>query len=597
MNYLKEEIPDSQSPDEEQELYGFYIYGGKYFTNEYKSKRMIKIELSNFCGESLFHLVNGTNNSKRIIKIQRNTGEKHIIEVQSSEMKMETFKVILKSKQCSFLGKINDLERIFVRWMDNEIQASIIETLGWNPEHQVYAFANAVFTGKNKTLEVNEVGIIDDPDDEKKKYYLPAFGMAQMNNQDYEGERKFIYIEGDLNFQQYSKLYFEAFETNGGIAVLFLILSVFWDIVSDLVGFFPFMFLFGAYGTGKTALVEKLLRVFGKDFKGIPLNNATQVALSRTIASRNNSIFYLKEYTKETDEINQNLFLTAYDGSGRATGVKSNDNRTKVAMVKSAMVLDGNELPTQKTAVLSRMILLNFEKNQFSTEQDNAFKKLEKIQDNGFGKVLTDILQHREYFRENFKKTFDLNMQELRETILADFAERTVKHVALLLVPARLLINKLQFPFSFDKITAAVVDNATEQNRLLKQTDEITIFWTAFAWGVTHENLTEYKDDLMNKKRSQFRIKWDESNEPILQIKLSGIFPEYVKYCKNNGERYLDNNSLKMLLTSKSYEPFIPSKQKKRGNAYTDFNFGSCYQFRLQSSDNGYSINEVEINM
>ncbi|MGD9930047.1 MAG: hypothetical protein AB7U05_08505 [Mangrovibacterium sp.] len=361
MDYLKL-IPDSKEPDQHFNIHGFYISNGKYFTYEIQRKNKIKIELSNFVGESLFHLVNGTNNTKRIIKIQRSTGETVIVEVQSSEMKLDSFETILKSKQCTFYGNTYQLKRIFANWMDNEVQAHFIETLGWNPEHQVYAFANAVFTSTNRLLPVNEVGIIDDPDNKSKSYYLPAYGLAHLNNQDYDTERKFIYIDGGVQFKEYAKLYFEAFESNGGIALLFMILSVFWDVVFDQIGFFPFLFLFGAYGTGKTSMVEFLLRVFGKDFKGIPLNNATQVALSRTIASRNNSIFYLKEYTKETDEFNQDLFLTAYDGSGRATGIKTNDNKTKVAMVKSAMMIDGNELPTQKTAVLSRMILLHFEK-------------------------------------------------------------------------------------------------------------------------------------------------------------------------------------------------------------------------------------------
>ncbi|NQU88183.1 MAG: DUF927 domain-containing protein [Mariniphaga sp.] len=597
MDYLVP-IPDTTETEEHLKICGFYIYGSKYFTKEYKGKHKVKIELSNFVAEGLFHLINGTNNSKRIIKIQRNTGEISVVEVQSSEMKIESFETILKSKQCTFLGNTYQLKRIFANWMDHEIQATIIETLGFNPEHKIYAFSNGVFTPAGKLINVNDVGIVEDPDT-NNKYYLPAFGLAHRNNADYEGERKFLYIEGDLNFQKWAKLYFEAYETNGGIAILFLILSAFWDIVFDQVGFFPFLFLFGAYGTGKTSLVESLLRVFGKDYIGIPLNNATQVGLSRTIASRNNTIFYLKEYTPETDEANQDLILTAYDGSGRVTGIKSNDNKTRAAQVKSAIIFDGNHLPTQKTAVLSRMILLNFESNKFTYKQRKAFAGLESIKDKGFGKVLTDILQHREYFRKGFKRVFDENMKELREMVKADFSERTLKHVALILAPAKLMSKKLQFPFEFNHITNVVYYNAVEQNILLKQTDELTIFWNAFAYGIKNGNLIEFKRDGYNnnKKQSHYNLKSKDAEETILQIKLPGLFPEYIKYCKNNGQRYMDLNSLKMLLTSKSYQPFIPNLQNKRGASYTDFYFGSCYQFRLEKSENVFSIAEVELNL
>ena len=594
MDY-KEKIPDSLNSAKDFENYGFYILNGKYYTYEIRGKNVNNIELSNFVAESLFHLLNGTNNTKRIIKIQRNTGEISINEIQSSEMKLDPLETILKSNQCTFYGNTYQLKRIIAKWMDSEVQAHNIETLGYNPEHNVYAFSNAVFTNKNKLLNVNNVGIIKDSGSEKN-YYLPAFGIAQLNNQDYEGERKFQFIPGTLNFNEWAKLYYEAFETNGAIAILFLILSVFWDIVFNQVGFFPFLFLFGAYGTGKTKLTEFLLRVLGKDYLGIPLNNATQVGLTRSIASRNNSIFYLKEYTPETDESNQDLILTAYDGSGRVTGIKTNDNKTRIAAVKSAIIFDGNHLPAQKTAVLSRMILLDFQKNKFSTQQKIAYGKLENIQDDGFGFVLTDILKHREYISENFKRVFDENKSELTKELPENFSDRTLNHVAVILAPVKLLIKKLKFPFSFKEITRAVVENAINQNNLLKQTDEITIFWQAFAYGIKNGTLVKFGEVFNNNKNSHYNFKRTKAFEDILQIKLQSIYPEYVKYCKNNSLRFLDSNSLRMLITSTANKAFIPNQQKKPGNAYVDKYFGSCYQFWLEENGIGFTINDVEIN-
>lgn len=587
-------IVDSNDPEEDFRELGFYISTGKYYTYQFSKDKKTEVELANFAGESLVHLVNGTNNTRRIIKLQRYTGEIVLVEVQSSELKPDSFEVILKSNRCTFYGSAYQLKRVFAHWMDLESQANIIEILGWNKEHEVYAFSNAVFTKENKMLHVNEYGIIDDPNS-NKRYYLPAYGLANKENPDYEGERKFLYQEGDLNFEDYSKLYVDAFESNGGIAILYLILSTFWDVVFDQVGFFPFLFLFGAYGTGKTKTVEFLLRVFGKDFKGIPLNNSTGVALSRTMSSRRNTIFYLKEYTNDTEASNQDLLLTAYDGTGRSTGIKSNDNRTRSAMVSSSLILDGNELPTQKSAVLSRMILLNFENNQFSSKQKEAFSELERLQTNGFGKVLTDILQHREYFATEFGKTFNENRKELEKIFPVDFAERTMKHVALLLTPAKLLESKLQFPFSFEDITQEVVNNAIEQNRLLKDTSETSIFWNSLVWGIKNNSLIEFRPDLQgaNPKHAHYRVKYAEN---ILQIKLQSIYPEYVRYCKNNNVRFLDFNSLRMLLTSKSNPDFIPSNQKGRGVYYTDTYFRSCYQFQMKEENNTKSISGIEIN-
>ena len=600
MEYL---VPDTPDQKEHFHEYGFYVQGMKYYTFMVKSTRngtnYSPQVISNFTGKSLYHLVNGTKNSRRIIQIQRCTGEIHNVEIESCEMRPDSFETILKSKQCSFLGNSIQLKQIFIYWMDQEIEAKIIETLGWNQEHQIYAFANALITPGGSVMYADENGITQDLKNRNQRFYLPAYAVANQSNPDFETTRKFVYVPGSIDFQGWAGLFYAAFEGNGGITILFLILSLYWDIVFEQVGFFPFLFLFGAYGTGKTATVESLLRVFGKDYLGVPLNKSTQAGLSRLIASRCNSIFYLKEYTKETDEANQDLFLSAYDGSGRATGIKSQDNRTRVALTKSAIILDGNELPTQKTAVLSRMILLIFENNTFSIQQRNAFSELQQIQDNGFGNVVKEILLNRKHFCEGFKRVFDENLQSLRSELSESFAERTVKHIALLLAPARLLMDKLHFPFSYSEIKSAILENATEQNRLLQQTNEITTFWQSFAHGIKTGMLVEFRREPYdsNLKQAHFHVKREGLDDIILQIKLPMIFPEYTKYCRNNNQRSLDINSLRMLLTSKANPEFIPNTQKGRWAAYNDFHFKSCYQFHVTNHDNTYTISGVELNI
>lgn len=596
---IKEKIPNSNDESKSLEENGFYISNGKYFTKEFHGKTSVTVELSNFVGKSLFHLVDGSNNTKRIIQIQRNTGETYLIEVKSSEMKIDPFETIMKSIQCTFFGNGYHLKKIMANWMNSEVNVNSIEIMGYNREHDIYVFSNGVFTDSNKFISVNEAGIADLPD-RGEKYYIPSFGLANINNPDFDQDRKFLFIAGSLNFEKWSSLYYDAFQTNGGIGILYLILSVFWDIIMEEVGFFPFLFLFGAFGTGKTKLVEYLLRIFGNDFKGISLGKSSSIGLSRTIASRNNSIFYLKEYTPETDLENQDLLLCAYDGAGRATGIKSNDNRTRVSQVKSAIILDGNHLPTSKTAVLSRMILLNAENNKYSVEQQKAYNELEAMHSCGFGLVFSEINELRSYFKNHFKTMYFENVRELRKTLNSDFAERTLKHVALILAPVKILQKQLNFPFTFEEIKSEVIDNANEQNKLLNETDEITIFWQAVSFLIKNNVLTEFRRDKLgdNLKISHYNIKHEGAGETIFQIKPKSIFPEYVKYCRNNNIRSTDYNTLIKLLTSKANPHFIqPTAQSDRGRSYTDFYFKSCYQFRVEKSENTININNVEIDL
>ncbi|NQU53002.1 MAG: DUF927 domain-containing protein [Bacteroidetes bacterium] len=593
MDYT-DKIPDSKNPSEDQKKNGFFIENGKYFLEETRGKGTRTKELSNFVMQSVFHLNNGTNNSKRIIKIQRYTGETNFIEVYSSEMKLATFETILKSNRCTFIGGTENLNLIFSRLMDDESEAFYIDVLGYIPEHNIYAFADSVITQSNQVEKVNELGIISDTN-ENKSYYLPSFGIANINDASHDTNRLYSFRPGNLTFESWAKYYFQSFESNGIIGILFLILSVFRDIVFNQVGFFPFLFLHGDYGTGKTSFVERLLSVFGKDTIGTALNNATITALSRIVSTRLNSLFYFKEYTSDTEENAQDFILTAYDGAGRTTGVKSNDNRTQSLVIKSGIILDGNELPVEKSAVFSRMILASFEKQNFSDEQKEAFDTLKNEAEIGLGNVLLDILKHREYFAANFKEIYSENLKDLKQSeISKNLRERMLNHVALLLTPAKLLHNKLSFPFSFNEATSQIIERALNQDELLKESNAVNIFWNAVAYGIRHCNINKYDETLYNNM-ADYRLKYDNTGDGIIQIKYPNLYPKYVTYCKSNNIKFLDKNSLKSLLTSEANKSFIRGSQKNRGVAYTDKIFNSCYQFAFQKKGNTIEVNDVEI--
>jgi len=581
-------IPDSENENEDQRNHGFFKRDGKYFVTEYRKEDKVTKVLSNFVMQSLFHLINGSNNSKRIIKIQRNTEEISIIEVFSSEMKPETFETILKSKRCTFLGSAYQLKIIFARLMDTEIEAIILNVLGWNYEHEVYVFADAIFF-KNEVLVVNEIGIIES---NEKRFYLPAFGLANNANEDFETEKLYSYRPGEIGFTEWSELFYQSFGTNGAIGILFLIISVFRDIVFNQVRFFPFLFLFGDFGTGKTSYVERLLSLFGSDIIGTPLNNATSIALSRLASTRINGLFYFKEYTNETDEKAQDFILTAYDGAGRTTGIKSNDNKTKSFPVRSGLIFDGNHLPTQKTAILSRMILLNFEESSFSEEQKNAYDKMKLAASNGLGKVLIEILEKREIFETYFKEAFSENSTDLKAMYKEKFPERTINHMALLMTPAKILWKELKFPFEFLSVLNSIIENAENQNNLLKESGAIFIFWESFSNSFKKGLIVRFNES--NKSIAGFNIK---ESDGIIQIKLDSLYTVYVRYCRENNISFLDKNSLKTILTSRSNKEFIPGSQKGRGVANTDKKFGSCHQFSFTKIEDSIYLSGVEINL
>lgn len=586
-------IPDSEDFKKDQENYGFYIYKGRYRTVETTRNSEVVIDLSNFTMKSMFHLLNGTNNTFRIIFLQRATKETHFVEVYSSEMKPESFETILKSKRCTFFGNAYQLKRVFARMMDEETEAVILDFLGWNQEHDIYVFADAIFNSKNELIKIDQLGII--VASEKLKYYLPSFGFANVKNEDFKSDRLYKFEPGTADFKTWSLLFYQAFGSNALIGMLYTILALYRDVIFAQVGFFPFLFLFGDFGTGKTSYTENLLSLFGRDTIGTPLNNATIVALSRLVSSRCNSLFYFKEYTNETDSNAEDFILTGYDGSGRTTGVKSNDNKTKSFPVRSALIFDGNHLPSQKSAILSRMILLNFESSTFTAEQTAAFKKLKDHTDHGLGNVLIELLKLRPIFAASFAGKFREVSRKIKDSGI-NLPERSINHTALLYAVFELIEKEIAFPFTMEVAKKVIVDNAENLNNLLTESSVVSVFWQSFSFNLTKAQITRFDENSYGSRNTaQFNLKYDP--DPLLQIKIPVYYPFYVKYCKDNNIRFLDSNSLRMILTSKSNTSFIPTHQKGRNQSYTDKKFGSCYQFRADKTDTGIEINGIEINI
>lgn len=272
---------------------------------------------------------------------------------------------------------------------------------------------------------------------------------------------------------------------------------------------------------------------------------------------------------------------------------KSYDNKTITHEISSACMVDGNELPTSEAALFARMIVLNFEENQFSKGSTEAYKKLLEHKIKGFCQITREVLKYRSIFENSFKQRFEEVFRNLKTKLSNqdEFTDRQLRHVSLLITPVKLLKDKLVFPFKYSDYYNAVIDNAKIQSSLSNEIKDVNLFWNAIAFKI-NEPYSEIKEGI------QYQV--DHVKE-ILNIKYKLLYPFYVDFTKKNNQRMLGELSLKELLTSKSNNAFIPNTtQKARSDkAYTKKNFGSCYMFRYTKMEesSGILINGVELNL
>ncbi len=579
----KDSDVDSFGQNEDLKDINYFIRDGKYFKTVHTNKIEFDMQISNFIMKIEYHFIDGSNNTKRLIKLKRYTGEIHNVEVLSSETaRKDAFETILKSHNCTFLGNNYDLAIIFSALMDHQKEAYTITTMGFQPNHNLYALSNVIISD-GSLFYFNQIGIAKVND---KSFYIPAWAESNKDNPAFQEDRNFEFRQGNIDFATWSKLIYEAYDLNGSVAILFLINALFRDIVFEAQNFFPFLFLFGPAGVGKSSFTDLFLKLFGKKETGESLKNSTPKGIARKCSQRKNAIVFLKEYDAGLDKPVIKFLKDAYDGAGYTRAQTSNDKRTDTILVESAMFIDGNILPTSESAVFDRMIILNFEKESHTEKETAAFNKLVDEAQWGFGQIIKEILIYQPKFKKEFTNQFreiynDLKSSkgETYEVDISKLPDRTIKHVALLLTPYYIL-DELKFPFPLKELLQKILNDAAEKAEMLSELKDVNIFWDA----INNEINSPFPRIAKNKQYIR------DDGDKILYLKVKDCFPLYMEYCKKNNIQYVDHNSLNSLLTADNYA-YIPSNQKDRGKKIYKLHFGNCIKLRFDIISRSETVN------
>ncbi len=588
---MKQVKPMNKNSNTDFENKGYFIKNSCYYKYNYsKGNQKSEVKLSNFTMEIIYHFNDGTNDTKRLIKLKHHSGKLSWIEINNSQTSIEKFETILKSNKCSFLGSGYELKLIFADLMDKEKEAIYLHQLGYNNDENIYCFSNAIINQANKLIFVNDLGIIKD----KKDYYLPAHAGNNKIDKSFDNERKFIYKQGDIDLKEYLNTFFLAYGINAIIGISFLISSLFRDIVIKETNFFPFLFLFGKGGTGKSSYIDILTRVFGEKDTGSPIKGSSVKGIARKCSQRKNSMIFLKEYTNQIDDDMVYFFKNAYDGVTYTIAQNTTDSKTNTFIVESGIILDGNSLPTKEGPMFERVIILNFNDNIFNYDQGEAYKKLKDQSDIGLGQVLFQILKERKYFDSEYKKSFRtiINLLKTDKDVSQDIKhlpERILKHTAFILTPIWIFYKKLKFitENQYQELEQKIFLDAIEKNEMTIELSDVNNFWESLNFEIS-KSFTNFA---LNK---QYQI---DKFEKILYLKFKETFPFYVDYCQKLKINFLDTTTLKKVLTSEPY--FIPSTQKGRDKAIVVKGFGSCYQFRItiNNETDKISINDKIMNL
>lgn len=558
-----------------------FISDGCYFEKVY-TKNGIRIErLSNFLIKGLYLLKSDNPSfSKRILSISNTDGKKHVIVVSVKDLVgLGNFLAEIEGRGSFILyanrQQFNVIKEFEV--MKKEKTAIELKILGYQKEHNFFAFANGIYA--DKFYPVDEYGLVTYDDD---IYYIPALSEVNKNaNIEFHNERKLIFQSSDIGFEKWSELIVAAYGGNGIIGISFMIATIFRDIIFDHLECFPILFLFGPPAMGKSTFTESFQRLFGEPQSPIGLGSASSSkGFSRKLAQFRNIVVVFEEYKNAIKPALIEMLKNVFDGIGYERAQMTNDNKTHSTPVLSACIVPGQQMPTKESALFSRVLMCEFKNNTFDDATAAAYTELKEWEQEGLGNVIGEILQQRSVLKKMFKDTYKSIFKTLKaDKLLESLSDRNVKKMASILTPIKVLMESpksMVFPFLYNQLYSELRVRLLIQSKVMERVNEVNEFWGIF------ENLVDKGCKLNNG--FDFLIEGSPGNKRIF-LSFDNVYPLYGEAASKRNLDVLDKETLRSYLKMQSY--FIPYSGKGKGDSFkkrfSDGKQRSCYCFALDS--------------
>jgi hypothetical protein len=399
--------------------------------------------------------------------------------------------------------------------------------------------------------------------------------------------------------KQWSKLFCEVHKDNGRIALAWYITSLFRDSIYNRFKFFPHLFLFGPPGTGKSQVGWSVRSLgFTGIVKPFNLNTGTAVAFHREFSHFRNFPAWCDEYSNSMPFERIQALKAAYDGVGHKKSVKDSDNRTKSTQVNRAIMISGQELPIADNALFKRVILLQFNQTEYTSEEKKMFSDLQAMEEGGLTFITAGFMHMRKTIEEKYLDAFDVVLADMVKDLLAEKVEvedRIVRNACVILTTIKVLENDLadHLPFGYEDLRKILVKSVKEQMSLISNSNETNTFWdtvmflarerkgveqgkTVYAINEGEDYCFEEKATItLSKNNVEYRHEFGAVKE-LLMIRFTKIIPLYREAFKkqnSNSASPMDKGSLQhYLVHSKSFVGFIDKHNFKDSRT-------SCYCF------------------
>ena len=528
--------------------------------------------LSNFIARGLFFIATeGT--THRLIEIENIAGERQYIELAGDAKSFKT-----ESDARLFFGKFGNYEFFgdktdtigLWRLILNECTpCKGISQMGWQ-EDGFWVWSNGVYVPHEGYREFSEYGTIKIGN---RTYYSSSANRINEFALENRNRRKFAAHFSDTKFSHWQRQFLRVFGENGRVGILFMLTSLFRDIVQETAGMVPLLNAFGKCGTGKSVMLRSLSKLFFRSPVLMNLANSTLPSLDNAVHEYKNVLIAFDEYSVGITRDKVEFIKSMFDGGGRVKTVASSIEGMRYnsqSEICAAVCVAGQQIPDADAALLTRIISLEFTKSQYSDAEQDELETLLTMEQKGLAGIVHECLEYRKFVEDNFADVYTGVRRWVRKMLTEAGVrpeERIISTWSILLSMYELLDPDLHFDFSREEIISFATSTIATQSEDLQSGNELSTFWTVFSSLVQRGELVRGNDfkivnaplTIETETGKTLNLPFESS---LLYLNMTTVYPLYVREMRQLGGHLFSRTTIQKYL--KSSDAFISSKKSVR---------------------------------
>ena len=469
-------------------------------------------KLTNFVLTPLIHIYTKDELGNRRLTELNNGMTKTVIEMPGKAFtSMEVFDTIITSEgnYATYDGFTKShLNRLKTFFLGEYPKCFELTTLGWQPEG-FFSFSNLIY--KDTPIEYNAYGYAEiDGQNYLSMGASNTLEGVRAEDDIYKNDKFLSYKKSPIDFEKWCGLMVNVYPEHGMMAIAFVMMTVFRDVLFKRNNNFPLLYFYGPVGSGKSKIGESVCNFFTTGMPMFNLANGTDFAFFSSLGRFRNVAIGKNEFDEST--IREEWFRAlkgSYDGEGREKGTGKR-NKTTSQAINVAIVLIGQFLTTRDdNAVLSRTLPCKVtEDSNRSAAKIAMYDELKAYEQNGISSLICELLQHRQFVVDRFIQRFSTVSSELKASFAKDGItpkNRVMENFTVALTMVNLMSEKFVLGFTYDQFFTHCKAEIIKLNSVMAESNSLSQFWKTVEF-LLDQNVIECGKHYRIETRNDVRI-------------------------------------------------------------------------------------------